>query len=326
MAYYIPHEIQKAINSNDLPIKVGSVGVVTGSIVSLGLTTELHNPRKHTVRLSSFPLELYNPADEPASSQDTIVTLQFPAVELVGDQTIDVTIDAQQVPVESAAELALFLGRAYAAEQTTVGVRGAMRAHLGALGYTVTLDKTVNFTGLNSFAGMKITELQPTAPDDADHPLAALNGSLVLPNPSPLTLDLGDVEFSVSSGGVLVGKSWVKDLHVVPGEQVIPYEGHLYIDEIVDKAANYTNFKQMISTLDDEGRVHFDVAGLRSYVGGEPVAYLDDVVSQIQLKVAPCYMVAQDAIPMKKQDFALIDLFDFFGAAECDVDLPLPDV
>lgn len=325
LAWYIPHEIQNAINSNDLPIKVGSVGVVSGTSVTLGLTTELNNPRKEKVRLSAFPLELYNPEGSSAS-QDTIVTLQFPEVELVGQQTVDVTIDTQTVPIESEPELAAFLKRAYAANATTIGVRGSPKAYLGSLGYTLSLDKVVDFTGLASFAGMKITTLQPTAPADGNNPLAAMNGTLSLPNPSQLTLDLGDVQFSVSSGGVLVGKSWVNGLHVVPGSQSIEYDGELYIDEIMDKPANFTNFKQMISTLDDDGRVHFDIVGLRSYVNGEPIAYLDDVVNQIQLKVAPCYEVAQDAIPLKKQYMELFMVFDFFKAMECDTSLPLPDV
>lgn len=325
LAWYIPHEIQKAINSNDLPIKVGSVGVVSGSEVSLGLTTELKNPRKETVRLSAFPLELYNPADT-SSSQDTIVTLQFPEVELVGHQTVDVVIDTQTVPIASEPELAAFLKRAYAANTTTIGVRGSPKAHLGSLGYTLSLDKVVDFIGLAGLSGMKITELLPTAPEDDNNPLAALNGSLSLSNPSLLTLDLGDVRFSISSGGVLVGQSWVNGLHVFPGAQSVPYDGHLFIDEIVDKSSNFTNFKDMISTLDSEGRVHFDIAGLRSYVNGEPIAYLDDVVNQIKLRVAPCYAVASAAVPPKKQYLDLMAMFDFVGALSCDETLPLPDV
>lgn len=254
------------------------------------------------------------------------MTLQFPEVELPGHQTVNVTIDTQTVPIDSEPELAAFLKRAYAANTTTIGVRGSPKAHLGALGYKVSLDKVVDFTGLAGFSGMKITELQPTKPEDGDNPLAALNGTLSLPNPSQLTLDLGDVQFSVSSGGVLVGKSWVNGLHVVPGAQAIEYQGELYIDEIVDKATNFTNFQKISNTLDDSGHVHFDIVGLRSYVNGEPIAYLDDVVNQIQLRVAPCFDVAQQAIPLKKMDLDLLMLIDLGAASSCDTSAPLPDV
>lgn len=250
-----------------------------------------------------------------------MVTIAFPKQLLESHATLPVEIAPQTLHVQSHGELQRFLTRAYAANTTTVGVRGTIKAHLGALSYNVKLDKHVKLVGLNGLPGMRITEMVPTAPEDEGN--ASLNGSLRLPNPSAMTLDLGDVYYKVSSGGVQVGTSWAKNLHIDPGVQDIPYQGELLVDEIVDKDNDWVNFKQISSTMDEGGHIHFDIVGDRAYVNDEPIAYLDGVIAQIQLKVAPCYLTAQEAIPQSKQYFDAINYFDAATAFACDMEAPL---
>lgn len=307
-----------------MPIRNGTITVVSPTQVRLGMTSELENPRKETVRLSAFPLELRNP-----DSADPIVTLQFPEVTLNGHQTTYVTVDEQTLPVQSASELTAFLKRTYTEKATSMAVHGAPQAHLGSLGYGMSLDQSVDLVGLGGLADMKITSMVPVAADltaDPNNNISTMSGNITVTNPGVFTLNLGDVHFAVSSGGVTVGESWVKALRLVPGPQTIFYEGELYVDQIVDKQSNWTNFKKMVATMDDGGRVHFDISGMRSWVGGEPVAYLDDIVSQIQLKMAPCFLLADKAIPPKKKDFSMMKLFSYSKAMECDEKAPFPDV
>lgn len=298
--------VQDAINSTDLPFLSGSVEAVSPTQVRFGLSTELTNTQKLPVILDAFPLELFNTDSE---TNNTILTLNLPEQRLEKKSTTAVNIEPQTLEIQSQAELRKFLAKAFsAANKTTIGVRGRTKAHvLGS--HVVTLQKTVSINGLNNLAGMKVDTLVPAPPGGfgaqipADDPLdsiATINGSLIVSNPSQLTLTLGDVRHNVYSAGVLLGECHVTNLRLVPGEQTMPYEGTLNVDDIVDKANNFANFSKIMNGATDDGRIPFEIVGDKAYVNGEHIEYLDEVLSQIKLRVTPCVSVTQKAIPLNK--------------------------
>lgn len=317
-----------AMNNAELPIHSGSVEAVSPTHLRFGLTTELENSKDLGVTLDAFPLELYNPESE---SEDTIVTLNFPEQRLEKHARKVIEIPPQTLEIESQTELRQFLAKAFSSNQTTIGIRGNTHAHvLGS--HAITLDKTVTLDGLRNLTGMKVDTLIPAPPggvganipaDDPRDSIATMNGSLTIPNPSKLSLALGDVTYNVYSAGLLLGESHVNDLRLVPGEQAIPYEGTLNIDTIIDKANEYANFIKIMDGATDDARVPFDVVGNAAYVNGERIEYLDEVLSQIKLQLAPCASVTQNAIPANKMYFQLAELMLSVDETLCDTDAPV---
>lgn len=325
----VRHIILDAINGCDLPLLTGSVEAISPTQVRFGMTTELKNPQSMAVTLDAFPLELYNPESD---SKDTIVTINFPEQHLPKKTLTAIEVAPQTVEIQSQTELRKFLAKAFSANQTTIGVRGDTYARvLGS--HAITLDKEISLDGLRNFEGMKVDTLVPAPPGGfgadipADDPLdsiATMNGSLTIPNPSKLSLALGDVTYNVYSADVLLGESHVNDLHLVPGEQAIPYEGTLNVDTIIDNPNEFSNFKKIMEAATDDARVPFDIVGNATSVNGEHIEYLDEVLSQIKLRVTPCVTVTQDAFPMNKLFFKLRDLMPSDEAQElCDIDAPV---
>lgn len=154
--------------------------------------------------------------------------------------------------------------------------------------------------------------------------MATINGSLTVPNPSKLTLALGDVTYRVYGGdGLLLGESHVNDLRLVPGDQAVPYEGTLDVDAIVDEEHGFAAFEKIMDTVTDDGRVPFDIVGNAAYVHGQHIEYLDEVLSQIKLRVVPCLQTTQKAIPGDKQYLEMAMLMPMDKFHICDVDAPV---
>lgn len=322
--------VQDAINGTDLPFLSGSVEAVSPTQVRFGLSTELQNTQNLAVTLDAFPLELYN--TEPETT-DTILTLNIPEQRLERKSTTPINIAPQTLEIQSQAELRKFLGKAFsAANKTTIGVRGRTKAHvLGS--HVITLHKVVSINGLDNLAGMKVDTLVPTPPggfraqipaDDPSDSIATINGSLTVSNPSQLSLTLGDVKHKVYSVGVLLGECHVRNLSLVPGEQTLPYDGTLNVDTIVDKANHFATFGKIMDSATKDGRIPFEIQGDKAYVNGEHIEYLDQVLSQIKLRVTPCVSVTQKAIPLNKSYFDMSLLLPDDEVLEaCDAEAPV---
>lgn len=325
----IPHMIQSAIDKSELPLLAGSIEAVSPTQVRFGFSTELKNSQQKGVTLDAFPLELYNPESE---SQDTIVTLEFPEQFLEKDSTTAIEVEPQTLEIHSQTETRLFLSRAFQAEQTSIGARGSTLARVFGRSYPVTIDKEVSLDGLHNLEGMKVDTLVPMPPggmganiskDDPLSSTAAMSGLLTVPNPSKLRLALGNVTYNVYNAGMLLGESHTHDLHLEPGDQVIPYEGTLNVDGIVDAPHNNEAFGKIMETLTDDGRVPFDIIGNAAYANGEHIEYLDDVLPQIKLRVTPCMKTTSDAIPKNKQSFALMTFIPIEKTEICDPSAPI---
>ncbi|KAF8936161.1 hypothetical protein EDD21DRAFT_376718 [Dissophora ornata] len=97
--------------------------------------------------------------------------------------------------------------------QLNLGIFG--RLTLSGIGF----QTTVNFAGLNNLSATKYVFLIDT---DFNTPGFIILGSVInIPNPSKLTLNLGDVSFSTATANGYVGISTVKNLLLTPGNNYV---------------------------------------------------------------------------------------------------------
>jgi hypothetical protein len=79
---------------------------------------------------------------------------------------------------------------------------------------------TIGIKGLNSLKGFQITDfniLLTTLPDGTN-----TNGTVLLPNPTVMTLELGNVTLSLSVDGTPIGHSTLPNLILKPGDNHLP--------------------------------------------------------------------------------------------------------
>jgi len=97
-----------------------------------------------------------------------------------------------------------------------VTIDGWTHVHVSGLPSTkVHFQKTVNLTGLNSFAGVNITSstisILPDALGDNFH------GFISIPNPSVLTVDIGNASFTNFFNNTVIGQAFIDNLVLFPG-------------------------------------------------------------------------------------------------------------
>lgn len=274
---------------------------LTASTVRLGLTTELSTPAGAAVRLDPFTLELYNPGSGP-----TFATLSVPAQNLRGATPVE--IPTQDVRVEDAAELAHFVSTVFAGSEgrgaAVVGVRGDFVARFAASSYPVRVDKEVRFGGLRSLGGLRVEDTDVSEDREADG--TNLRGSFMVPNPSKVTVGLGNVTYDVLVGGVRIGQAFVDDLQLEPGNQALTFRG------VSDDEAVVDNLEKLVGAMDEEtSDIQFTVVGSSSTVNGEHIPYLDDVLSRVKVASGIPFC---EGVKMVNMDLLGLDQVDVIDA------------
>lgn len=287
-----------------MPVKAGTLEAVSPSMVRIGLTTELDSPSGISVRMDSFPLDLYNP-DTP--DQPAFLTVTVPAQNLRGKNTID--IPTQEAHVHSEPELRKMLVHAFNSEAAKVGIRGHSTARLGALKYAVTLDKIVDMDGLRNMNGLVVESTEAVVPSEADG--SNLKGAIMLPNFSPLTLGLGNMTLNMYAEGVMVGTVSAQNVVAVPGNQTIAYTATLDVDAVSK------NTKIVLKRAKELNGVEMVIRGAQTMVDGQHVSYLDDVTQLIQVTTLVDLCVAKAVIPMNKMSLDAFDLLPMSVITGC---------
>lgn len=101
----------------------------------------------------------------------------------------------------------------------------------------VTYNKTVTMKALNKLEGFAITEmhfLSDPAPNGAN-----FGGTVYIPNPSVMTITMGNVTLDLSVEGNLVGTSYLTDLKLVPGNNTLPMTSNVSLSAMTPYIAKY---------------------------------------------------------------------------------------
>jgi len=100
-------------------------------------------------------------------------------------------------------------------------LRGRTRLHLGALPVvSVDFNKAIETKGLNSFKGIKVSNVNISMtpfPDGSN-----MHGTINIPNPSVMTLTIGDMLQDIYVDGTLIGNTTIKDVVLRPGDNLFP--------------------------------------------------------------------------------------------------------
>ena len=131
--------------------------------------------------------------------------------------------------------------------------------------------------GLNSLTGFNVTSFNISllpSPSDGSN----MHGTVLIPNPSPMTLSMGNVTFDnyiASPNHTLIGNSTLTNLVLKPGDNIVPMRS------TVDQA---TVISQPVSTFKD-GRLPVDIVARSVVYGGERIAYFEEALKAVNQSV-----------------------------------------
>lgn len=175
--------------------------------------TQSSNSKKHP-KLDAFNASLYLPG-----SHTSFASFEVPAVE--SGEATKVHIQ-QRVSLDSPEEFTRYCITTFDSENYSYSVRGKGGLKLGGLPRTtVNYDQDVQLAGLNALEGLFISEFKLLKEPGLFN--SNSQGALMVPNPSVVTLNAGNVTATMSVGDVVIGNITLPDLSLQPGNGSYPF-------------------------------------------------------------------------------------------------------
>jgi len=171
---------------------------------------------------------------------------------------------AQRITIPDQTQFQNFCITALSSETYTLRLRGTGDLKQGSLQtISVDYDQPVESKGLNGFKGLEIETFFLQL--DADLPNGAnSNGTVMVPNPSVLTLAVGDASFAISVDGTPIGNATMPDLTLKPGNNTYP----------INVASNVTAVTELLGNPAYQcGMLPVDILGVSSVYDGQLLPY-----------------------------------------------------
>ncbi|KAI0473074.1 hypothetical protein GGR56DRAFT_597701 [Xylariaceae sp. FL0804] len=219
----VPRLAQKRVDAASLTVDGVAVVDTRAASFTMAINATIRSPHGVRAHVDAFNGTLYLVADPPVA----FTQMRFPAVTSGGGaQTVNVSheislssssSDGSGDGAASSSGLSSFTEfTATLLQEKSVDVRIVGYTHVHVPGidraYAVTFNKTVSLAGLDGFAGLSVSDphLSLTSKNN-------FKGTVHIPNPSVLTLDVGNITFANYLNGSAVGSSVVYDVTLSPG-------------------------------------------------------------------------------------------------------------
>ena len=270
--------------------------------VKIGLNTALTVPGGLSVGLDALELWLYNSKTDGFKPWSMV-----PLESLTASGRTEINVKDQVVGVGDRDELHSWLSRMLYNEKAEISARGNTTAHIGALNFDISLDKTVSIDALRKLEGFSLTNSQLLLPP-RDNGIN-LMGNLTLPNWSILTIGLGNLTFNAWAGDILIGNVAVYDVLLEPGNSTLPFEGELYLPVIFDNLVEIIGSQALAI---GSASLELGISGNTTMVDGEHITYLENVLNEAHiLSRVPIFQILTDALSsVRDGDISLDGLLD----------------
>ncbi|KAI1767589.1 hypothetical protein GGR53DRAFT_481670 [Hypoxylon sp. FL1150] len=192
-------------------------------------------------------------------------TIDFPETTADAIQTVNVS---QEVPISDSNAFTTFNAHLIRSESVNVLVRGDTKVHVRGISraYGVTFRKTVALTGMNGFKGISVTDPHVNANQNDN-----FNATTHIPNPSALTLEIGNTTFHTYFNGTDIGTSYIQNMVLRPG----PNDFFIWAD--IDQAVVLQALTQ--HPWCDNGTLPVQLAGRSVTNHGQPLPYFADALA-----------------------------------------------
>jgi hypothetical protein len=143
--------------------------------------------------------------------------------------------------------------------------------------------RTTNFiTGLNKLKGLNITSIKLLSGADEILPDGSnMIGTVYVPNPSVMTLDLGNVTMNLAIDSTPIGYALLPDLVLKPGNNTVPMQAHIQPLVVFD----------LVSRKYKNAVVPLDIVGNSSVSDGTHLMYYEEAIKsntvRVDLNVGP---------------------------------------
>ncbi|TGJ82537.1 hypothetical protein E0Z10_g6200 [Xylaria hypoxylon] len=260
----VPKIAQQKLNKAKLTIDGISVtNTQTDSLVmAINSTIEADDSVHATV--DAFAGTLYLADVDPPLA---FAQIDFPQTTSSATQAVNIS---QEIQISDQSALTAFNKALLSSMSVQVQVKGNTHIHVRGISrsYPVTFDKTVILKGLNNFDGISILDPSISARSSTNN----FNGTVYIPNPSVLTLDIGNTTFTNYFNGEEVGQTYINNLILYPGNNTFFATADIKQLPIIN-ALTQEPFCEL------KGKLPFQLSGKDVVNNGQVIPYFRDALA-----------------------------------------------
>ncbi|RMY64221.1 hypothetical protein D0863_09985 [Hortaea werneckii] len=263
-----PKIAQDGINSATLQITSQEVLNPTPDHVDVSLTSRFITDSSYHPDLKAFNASLYlEGRDKP------FINLGIPDIDGAKNGTV-VQVDEEAAVIGNRDEFERYCQTTLGSAEYTVFLTGSGGLKQGGLPNTnVDYNNSVTIKGLNQLKGLTVTNfslLSNTLESGANS-----RGQVMIPNPSVLTLALGDVYVEMYVNDTFIANATMPSLTLTPGNNTYPIE-------------STTNQTQVALLLQQDeyhcGVLPVDIRGNRSVADGKVLSYYSKALQAVPVR------------------------------------------
>ncbi|KAJ4343298.1 hypothetical protein N0V87_000520 [Didymella glomerata] len=263
-----PKKAQHEINASTIEVTNMEVTNPQTDSVHLKIDNIIRSDSSYHPRIEGFR------AGMSLDGQEPFIYINIP--ESKSEKETYITVD-QDATFNSVDAFTAYAKAVLASEELTIGLNGKTTIHISGLPATkVTYDKKITMKGLNHLSGLNITDIKILSGakeilSDGSNMVATVH----IPNPSVLTLDLGNVTMNLGVAGKPIGYALLPDLVLRPGNNTVPMQAR------VDQPTLLT---LVLSTYKD-GILPLEIVGNSSVKGDTHLTYYEEAVKANTIKL-----------------------------------------
>ena len=262
-----PRTAQKDINKSTLTVNSLVLTNPTSGSFHLFQNSTVGNPTSYHPQLDAFN------ASVSLDGNPAYATIEIPQLHSTANAISIVNQDVQITDLQAFTDYTVAVLNQ---EDVKVHVKGRTGLHEMRFPTThVDYDKTTTMKGLNKLAGFNVTSF--TIKLEADPDGTNMVGEVYIPNPSDLTLTMGNVTFAntIPANGnqpaTPVGNSTLNDLVLMPGNNTIPMRS----------VVNQTLVIEALETTYKDGILPIDIVGVSSVYNGQHLPYYESALQTV---------------------------------------------
>lgn len=261
----IPNIAQHDLNKSTLEVTSQEITNPAPDGLHLKLVSVAKSSSKFHPKIDPFNASL------SLKDQEPFIYLNIPGTQVEAETNIVVD---QDVKFASSDQFVEYNKLVMGSEEFEVYFSGKTKLHQkGLSAISVNYDKTVTMKGLNKLNGLNITDtkiLTKTLSDGSN-----LVGNVVIPNPSVMTISLGNVTMNLAVDSTPIGFSLIPNMVLKPGQNTIPMQS----------TVNQSTVINMIVTKYKNGVIPLEIVGNSSVADGKHLTYFEAAIKSNTIKL-----------------------------------------
>jgi len=264
----MPNIAQKSINNARLFLESQEVTSPKPDSVHVRMNTTTESNSSRHPQLYSFRAALF--LEDTMPDIKPFGYIEIPAAKAESEFT---TIVDQEMEIVDQEQFARYNGMVLASETYRVAIRGRIPLKQGDLPKTtVNFNHVIESKGLNGLQGLDIRNISITLQPGPDG--SNMRAQVFIPNPTPLTIEMGTISQNVYVGETLIGVAIIPDLILRPGDNLFN------MTAVADQVATIG----LIRSDYHDARLPVRILGNNATVDGQVIPYFTAALRSAELE------------------------------------------